>query len=88
MNGLADVDGFKIYVQVCLRLGFPPLTMAQNDFLAATSLKQSHGEYLFQVCDKQDCCLQFKIILHLKMLLVPDTGREIWTPNALSTLSW
>ena len=25
MNGLADVDGFKIFIQVCVWLGFPPL---------------------------------------------------------------
>ena len=23
-NGLAEVDGFKIYIQVCMWLGFPP----------------------------------------------------------------
>ena len=25
MNGLADIDGFKICIQVCVWLGFPPL---------------------------------------------------------------
>ena len=25
MNGLADLDGFKICIQVCVWLGFPPL---------------------------------------------------------------
>ena len=25
MNGLADGDGFKICIQVCVWLGFPPL---------------------------------------------------------------
>ena len=27
INGLADVDGFKIYIQVCVWLAFPPLIM-------------------------------------------------------------
>ena len=27
MNGLADVDGFKICIQVCVWLGFPPLKL-------------------------------------------------------------
>ena len=27
MIGLAHVDGFKIYIQVCVCLGFPPLNM-------------------------------------------------------------
>ena len=25
MTGLADIDGFKIFIQVCVWLGFPPL---------------------------------------------------------------
>ena len=28
MNGLADVDRFKICIQVCMWLGFPPLIMS------------------------------------------------------------
>ena len=27
MNGLADIDGFKICIQVCVWLGFPSLTL-------------------------------------------------------------
>ena len=29
MNGLADVDGFKICIHVCVWLGFPPLIVGQ-----------------------------------------------------------
>ena len=28
MNGLADVDGFKLCIQVCVWLGFPPLMLS------------------------------------------------------------
>ena len=30
MNGLADVDEFKICIQVCMWLGFPPLPMVYD----------------------------------------------------------
>ena len=30
MNGLADVDRFKICIQVCVWLDFPPLTYTQS----------------------------------------------------------
>ena len=30
MNGLADVDGFKICIQVYVWLGFPPLNLRQS----------------------------------------------------------
>ena len=32
MNGLADVDGFKICIQVCLWLGFPHLVNIACDY--------------------------------------------------------
>ena len=32
MNGLADVDGFKICIQVCVWLGFPPLVNSMSKF--------------------------------------------------------
>ena len=34
MNGLADVDGFKICIQVCVWLGFPPLINAVAVFVS------------------------------------------------------
>ena len=30
MNGLADVDGFKLCIQVCVWLGFPPLIKVET----------------------------------------------------------
>ena len=30
MTGLADLDGFQIIIQVCVWLGFPPLTMVDR----------------------------------------------------------
>ena len=36
MNGLADVDGFKICIQVCVLLGFPPLKVQRLSVTATT----------------------------------------------------
>ena len=37
MTGLADVDGFKICMQVCVWLGFPPVSM---EGIASTQVSQ------------------------------------------------
>ena len=39
MNSLADVDGFKICIQVCVWLGFPPLSL-RGKLTNLVSLKQ------------------------------------------------
>ena len=35
MTGLADVDGFKIFMQVCVWLGFPPLAIVAVRFYSS-----------------------------------------------------
>ena len=42
MNGLADVDGFKICIQVCMWLGFPPL-IVKNDGYDGTPTQSVRG---------------------------------------------
>ena len=32
MTGLADVDGFKIYMQMCMWLGFRPLIILRGQY--------------------------------------------------------
>ena len=44
MNGLADVDGFKICIWVCVWLGFPPLV---NAILLLVYDKVQHREWSF-----------------------------------------
>ena len=36
MAGLADVDGFKICIQVCMRLRFPPLNTVLFIFVGSS----------------------------------------------------
>ena len=43
MTGLADVDAFKIYIQLCMWLGLLPLFIhALTDFLIVLQWKCSH----------------------------------------------
>ena len=51
MSGLADIDGFKMCMQVCVWLGFPPLKLYEillflktyPELPVTTVLTQTHG---------------------------------------------
>ena len=48
MNGLADVDGFKICMQMCVWLDFWPLTINQLKQFALFKIKYKKGNGLLE----------------------------------------
>ena len=48
MTGLADVDGFRICIQVCVWLGFPTLTNGCTDMKESNTVKAA-PDYLREI---------------------------------------
>ena len=82
MNGPADVDGFKLCIQVCMWLGFPPLKIPLGNFYLLIVLMKSTTLYpILIVLMKSTTLYPILIVLMKSTTLYPILSNQPMNPT-------